>query len=319
MTAKKRLGVAIHGCGDVARAHAASWLKIPDVEIVSISSRNVESARKLADHFGLDCDVHDDFDRIPADARVDIVNPSGPNHVHTPQGVACADAGKHILVEKPMCITMEENRSLRDAVTRNGVKSLCSFVLRWNPLLEMLRSLMEQRAVGDPFYYEIDYWHGLDDWWSGWSWGKTRASGASAMLTGGCHALDALRFLTGEEVVEVSAYANNARGKFEYEANVIAALRFESGAIGKCSVLFDACMPYSFNIDLCGTEGSIRNNKLWSKRLFPGQTGWTEVGANGDLAALALQGRYLQWRVELVSAGQILTPSLRTLQLGFCD
>lgn len=71
--------------------------------------------------------------------------------------------------------------------------------------------------------------------------------------------------------------ANNVRGQFEYPANVVAILRFAGGAIGKCSTLFDADIPYSFNIDLCGTEGTLRDNRVWSKRLFPGQTGWTAI------------------------------------------
>jgi predicted dehydrogenase len=58
---------------------------------------------------------------------------------------------------------------------------------------------------------------------------------------------------------------------------VAAVMKFRGGAIGKTSTLFDAEMPYSFNIDLAGTMGTIRDNRLWSKTLFPGQTGWTTV------------------------------------------
>jgi len=97
------------------------------------------------------------------------------------------------------------------------------------------------------------------------------------MLLGGCHAADALRWFAGEEVVELTAYSNNQKGLFEYDANVVAVLRFQSGAIGKTSALFDCEMPYSFNIDLVGTEGTLRDNRLWSKKLLPGQTGWTEM------------------------------------------
>jgi predicted dehydrogenase len=99
------------------------------------------------------------------------------------------------------------------------------------------------------------------------------------MLTGGCHAVDAIRWLAGDEIVEVSAFANNVKGRFEYPANVVAALRFAKGAVGKTSALFDAEMPYSLNIDLAGTEGTIRNDRLWSNKLFPGQNGWTTMRA----------------------------------------
>lgn len=273
----RKLGVAIHGAGGVAQAHVASWLKCPQAEIVSISSRSKQSAQALADKFKLDCAVGNDFEAVLANDAVDIVNLSGPNNVHTEQGVAAAGAGKHLMVEKPMAQSVEENRALRDAVQAAGVKSVVSFVLRWNPLFANLRKLLDDRVIGEVFYIEVDYWHGIADWYSGWKWAHARETGGSTMLLGGCHAADAIRYFAGEEVVEVSAFANNTKGNFEYDANVVAILKFESGAIGKTSALFDADMPYSFNIDLIGTEGALRDNRIWSKRLFPGQTDWTEM------------------------------------------
>jgi len=274
-----KLGVAIHGVGQVAYAHAASWLKNPHVKIVSVTSRRRESAQRLIDKFGLDCTVGTDFNQVLADERVDIVNLSGPNHVHTEQGIAAARAGKHILIEKPMCLSMEENRALCEAVAEAGVKSVVSFVLRWNPLVENLKSLLAAGAVGEVFYVEVDYWHGISDWWSGFEWAHKIETGGSTMLTGGCHAVDAIRWLSGQEIVEVSGFGNNQKGSFEYDANVVAVLKFADGAIGKTSALFDAEMPYQLNIDLAGTEGTIRNDKLWSKKLLPGQNGWTTMRA----------------------------------------
>ena len=87
-----KLGIAIHGAGQVARAHAASWVKNPHCEIVSISSRRKESAQRLADELGIDCSVRDDYDEVLRDDRVDVVNISGPNHVHAEQGIAAARA-----------------------------------------------------------------------------------------------------------------------------------------------------------------------------------------------------------------------------------
>jgi predicted dehydrogenase len=271
------LGVALHGCGEVARAHAASWKRNPQVRIVSVGSRQRASAEELVSEMGLDCEIHERFEDALADPQVDIVNLSGPNHVHAPQGIAAAEAGKHILIEKPMCLSMEENRRLRDAVAANGVRSVVSFVLRWNPLFENLKSLLAAGAVGELFYLEVDYWHRLGSSWPGWGWGQTRASGGSTMLLAGCHALDALRWFAADEVAEVSAFSNNKEGRFEFDANVVAIAKFRNGAIGKSSALFDCQMPYQFNIDLAGTEGTLRDNRLWSKKLLPGETGWTTM------------------------------------------
>jgi predicted dehydrogenase len=127
------------------------------------------------------------------------------------------------------------------------------------------------------FFVEVNYWHGIGPWWSGWEWGRTKASGGSTMLLAGCHALDALRWLCGDEVVEATAVSNNKKGRYEFDANVAAVLKLRGGAIAATSALFDCEMPYQFNIDLVGTEGTLRDNRVWSKTLTPGQTGWTTM------------------------------------------
>jgi predicted dehydrogenase len=97
------------------------------------------------------------------------------------------------------------------------------------------------------------------------------------MLLAGCHAVDAIRWFAGEEIVEVCGFSNNRQGRFEFDANVVAILRFESGTIGKVAALFDCELPYAFNIDLLGSAGSLRDNRVWSKQLYPQQTDWETI------------------------------------------
>lgn len=275
--ADRKLGVAIHGAGWVAHAHAASWLKNPYAQIVSVSDVDRERARRFVDEFHLDCAVRDDFQEVLEDRQVDVVDITGPSHVHAQQGIAAARAGKHLLVEKPMALSMAENRALRDAVAQAGVKSLAGFVLRWNPAVETIKSLVAGGTLGQLFYAEVDYWHRMKPSHHAWHLHSRKQTSGSAMLLGGCHAVDMLRWLTGDDAVEVYAMANNQRGLFEFPANVVAVIRFRSGLIGKTSALFDCEMPYAFNIDVAGTEGTVRDNRLWSKGLLPGQTGWITI------------------------------------------
>lgn len=270
-----KLGVAIHGAGWVASAHISSWLKNPHVEVVSVSDRYVERAQQFVADNGVSCPATDSYDAVLADERVDIVDITGPSHVHAEQGIAAAEAGKHILVEKPIALSMEENRTLRDAVAKAGVKSITSFVSRFNAEVTTLKSLIASGAIGELFYAEADYWHAIKPAHHAWHLHSKKATGGSSMLLGGCHAADVLRWLVGDEVDEVTAYSNNRKGQFEYDANVVAILKFRGGVIAKTSAMFDCEMPYSFNIDLAGTEGTLRDNRIWSKKLFPGQTGWT--------------------------------------------
>lgn len=274
---ERKLGIAIHGAGWVAHAHAASWRKNPRAQIVSVSDVDRERAQRFAAEFALACEVRDDYQQVLDDPRVDVVDITGPSQVHAQQGIAAARAGKHLLVEKPIGLTLAENRALRDAVAQAGVKSVAGFVLRWNPAVETIRSLVGSGAIGQLVYAEVDYWHRMRPTHHAWNLHSRKQTGGSAMLLVGCHAVDTLRWLTGDEVVEVSAVGNNRRELFEYPANVAAVLRFRSGIIGKTSVLLDCEVPYQFNMDLAGTEGTIRDNRLWAKRLLPGQTGWTTI------------------------------------------
>jgi predicted dehydrogenase len=272
-----KLGVAIHGAGWVASAHVLSWMKNPHVEVVSISDFYLERARQFAEKNNLSCAVRDSYDDVLADEQVDIVDISGPSHVHAEQGAAAAQAGKHVLVEKPIALSMEENRALRNAISKAGVKSITSFVSRFNPQVGILKSLLNSGAIGELFYAEVDYWHGIKPTHHAWDLHSKKKTGGSTMLLGGCHAADALRWLVGDEVEEVTAYSNNRKGLFEYDANVVAIMKFRSGVVAKTSSLFDCEMPYAFNIDLAGTEGTLRDNRVWSKKLFAGQTGWSTI------------------------------------------
>ncbi len=143
-----KVGIAIHGAGWVAGAHAASWSKNPRARIVSISDVDKARAAGFAARLSLECAIRNDYDAVLHDQAVDLVDICSPSHLHARQGIAAAQAGKHLLVEKPMALSMEENRALRDAVAKAGVKSLAGFVLRWNPAVQNLKSLVQSGAIG---------------------------------------------------------------------------------------------------------------------------------------------------------------------------
>ena len=268
-----KLGVAIHGVGPGGLCPCRQLAEEPARRR---SSRSAAAAgrvpRSWSTSFGLDCRVRDDFDEVLRDERVDIVNLSGPNHVHTPQGIAAAEAGKHILMEKPMCLSMEENRALRDAVAKAGVRER-----------GQLRAPLES-AVREPQVAAGRRGRSAScstsrsttgtawaAWWTGWEWGRTprerRQHDAPGRLPRGRrHPLVRRR----RRWSRCRPSPTTSTGNFEFDANVVAILKFDDGAIGKTSALFDAEMPYQFNIDLVGTEGTLRDNRVWSKRLLPG-------------------------------------------------
>ena len=128
---------------------------------------------------------------------------------------------------------------------------------------------------------EVDYFHGIGPWYKQYEWNIKKEVGASSLLSAGCHALDALRWFMGGEVEEVMQYATAGGGpsftEYEYAPTTCTILKFTDGRIGKVTSCIECVQPYVFNINLVGTHGTIKNNQIWSKSQFPGQTTWVTV------------------------------------------
>ncbi len=123
----------------------------------------------------------------------------------------------------------------------------------------------------------MDYWHNIGPQYKQYAWNVKKEIAGSVFLSAGCHAVDALRHFARDEVVEVTAYANKRNPEYEYETNVVGIVKFAGGAIGKVSASFDVRCPYAFNIDLLGEKGTIRDNHIYAKDFFAGQTDWITV------------------------------------------
>ncbi len=277
---ERKLGVAVYGAGWVSTEHLKAFRRNPHCEVVAVGSRRESSAREKAAMAGCDCSVlgfFTEFDDLLAHPGVDAVSICTPNHLHVEEAVKAAAAGKHFIVEKPIALTLDSLRELRDAVAAAGVRTVVSFVLHWNPSFLNTKRLLEEGAIGEIFYAECDYWHEISDWYGGWEWVRTRASGGSTFLAAGCHAVDALLWFVGSPITEVAAFSGGWDKRYEYPATEVAIVKFASGAVGKLSSSFDCQLPYSFNVDLLGDKGTIRDNRLWAPRLLPGASGWTTI------------------------------------------
>ena len=289
----EKLGVGIIGCGWVAEEHVKAFGKDPRSEVRALADCRLESAEQYRDKYGLKCSVGTDCLKAAAQDDVDIVVVCTPHALHTEFVVAAAEAGKHVLVEKPMAISYEEVHRQLDAVRRNNVKSLCSFVLHWNPLLMNIDNLIDQGALGNVFMVEVDYLHRI------WitedvKWYGSRKRGGTALLVGGCHAVDAMRWFARGEVEEVCAYQVKTENPIEYPGTISVNAKFDNGKIGRTTTSFDAQMPYRFNIGVYGTEGTVRNDELYVPKLLPDQNNFMKIPCvlpdSGDVAHHPFQG-----------------------------
>ena len=286
----KTYGVGIYGIGWVAGEHIKAYLQNPHFEIKALASRRRQSAQAARDRLKVVCDIHNSFDELLKRDDIDIIDICSPNVLHAEQAIAAAQAGKHVLIEKPIAMNLAELEAVKDAVVQAQVKSQVGFVCRFNPHVHSIRRMIEQGALGDLYYTEVDYYHEIGPWWSGWKWqANTREGGPSASLLAGCHAVDLMSYLTGQAVTEVFAYGTFGHRKdYEYEPSYAAVVKFANGKIGKTGCSLENECPYVMNIQLHGSKGSILNEKFYTKEWFPGQEGWQEFNTiyldSGDVS-----------------------------------
>lgn len=278
---KKKLGTAVFGAGWVSGEHIKAYQHNPHCEVVMVGSRKLTSAKAKAAECAVDCECTSSFDDILGNPDVDIVSITTPNDSHTELGVRAAQAGKHILMEKPMSLSLKEAKRLRDAVKRAKLKSVVSFVLHWNPLFRIIAEQLADGAVGRIFYAEVDYFHAIGPWYGQYSWNIKKSVGANTMLSAGCHAVDALLGFVQDKVVEVSAYSTRSTMKqfkpYEYDPTMVLICKFKGGAVGKVASCLECNSPYMFNILLLGDKGTIRNNRYYGDKCL-GTFGHSEIG-----------------------------------------
>jgi predicted dehydrogenase len=272
----EKLGVGIIGCGAVAEEYVKAFQADDRSQVRALVSRNRPNAQRYRDRYNLQCEIETDAAAMLRMKNLDIVVVCTPHDTHTMYVVAAAEAGKHVIIEKPVALTVEDLQKQRQAVKRNNVKTIVSFVLHWNPLLMTIDRLIGQGALGNIFMVEVDYMHRI--WMTpGQKWLGSRKQSGTAILTGGCHAVDAMRWFARSEAEEVSAYQVQTENPIEYPGTISVNVKFRDGKVGRTTTTFDARMPYVFNIGVYGTEGSIRNDKVFAPKLFPGQSHFLQV------------------------------------------
>jgi predicted dehydrogenase len=275
---QRKLGVGIVGLGWVAGEHIKAYQQNPHCEVIALASRSGENAEAVRQRHGLQAArVYADYQQLLRNDRVDVVSICTMNHEHAQQGIAAAEAGKHVLVEKPIALNLEELRQLERAIANAKVKSQGGFELHWSPYFQSIHQMQRAGFFGDIYYAECDYFSGnWEKWYPGYGWVKTKEKGGSALPAAGCHAVDAIRQFVGAEAVEVFAYAGNFTKVMEWDPTILTVIRFANGAIGKVGCVLEGNVKYQFNVRLHGAKGTLVNDRFRTEYLDPGLEGWAQ-------------------------------------------
>jgi predicted dehydrogenase len=263
--------VGVVGLGWAAGAHIEAFKAVKGARVTAVCSRRTLEPRALEAQYGIPLKAYTDYAALLRDPEIDAVDICTPHPLHADQAVAAARAGKHLVIEKPIALTPEDARRVREAIRAASVLACVCFECRFSAHFTLARAVLDRGLLGEVHYGEVDYYHGIGPWYGQFPWNVKKDFGGSSLLTAGCHAMDALLFLMGGSVEEVTAYETRSKNPlfapYEYATTTTTLLRFADGRVGKVASVVDCLQPYYFHVHLVGSEGSLLDNRFTSTRL----------------------------------------------------
>ncbi|MGH9341938.1 MAG: Gfo/Idh/MocA family protein [Acidobacteriota bacterium] len=287
------LNVGVVGLGWVAGAHIETFKSVKGANVTAVCSRRQLDEAALEKQYGIPLRVYNDYQKMLENSSIDVVDICTPHPYHPQQAIAGAQAGKHLIIEKPISITFADAKAMREAIRKAGVQTCVCFEVRFSQHGSAVRSTIDKGLLGRLHYGEIDYYHGIGPWYGQFDWNIKKNIGASSLLTAGCHALDMLLWCMESEVEEVTSYSNRSKSPifepYEYDTTSVTIMKFKDGKIGKVASLVDCLQPYYFRIHLFGSEGSFLDNRFYSKAIEGlDKNQWSTLGIplidSGDVA-----------------------------------
>ena len=288
----KRYKVGIIGYGWVATAHIQAINATSNAQVTAIySSRSLDDAEE-SKRWKTPIKTYTDLNAMLSDKDLDIVSICSYPYQHKDHSIAAAAAGKHLIIEKPLALSKKDCADIKAAVEKANVKTCFCFECRYSSQFLATKALVDEGLLGELHYGEIDYYHGIGPWYSPYRWNIRKDAGGSSLLTAGCHAMDALLLLMGTDVTEVTSYQAKSKSRFfepyEYATTSVTILKFASGRVGKCASIIDCLQPYYFHTHLCGSEGSLLDNKFHSMKLQTNRNAWSTLATkmldSGDVS-----------------------------------
>jgi predicted dehydrogenase len=275
------IGVGMLGYAFMGKAHTNGFKKIPYLiypppaipRLVAIAGRNEEAVAEAARRYGY-LRYYTDWRQVIEDDEIQLVDNGGPNDMHAEPSIAAAQAGKHIICEKPLARTAEEAKRMLDAVQAAGVKHMVAYNYRFVPAVRQAYELIQSGALGQIYHYRATY---LQEWIMPhygtpviWRLDKDTA-GSGALGDLGAHIIDLARFLVGE-VTTVGAMTRtfiperpladgSGTAKVDVDDAFVATVGFENGAVGTLEATrFAAGRKNGMVLEINGEKGSIRFN-----------------------------------------------------------
>ena len=310
------VGVGMLGYAFMGKAHSNAFKTIPYMMypppavpvLVSVSGRDEKGVAAAAKRFGYQKYTTDWREQVN-DPDIQLFDNGGPNDSHAEPCIAAAEAGKHVLCEKPLARTAEESKLMLDAVEKAGVKHMVAFNYRFVPAVRQIRNLIDSGALGQIYHWRAVY---LQEWIMPhynekkiWRLDK-EVAGSGAIGDLGAHIIDLAHYLVGD-VKSISAYTKtfieerelpdgSGMGKVDVDDAFVAALEFQNGALGTLEATRFAGGRKNYNcFEINAEKGSIRFNLERMNELEVYWVGEKPKETEGFHEVLITEGHHPWW------------------------
>jgi predicted dehydrogenase len=251
-------GFGIIGCGMIAEFHTRAINEIEGSQVVAAFSRTPTNGAKIAALAGGGCRVYDDLDAMLAHPGLDVVCICTPSGAHMEPSVQAAKAGKHVVVEKPLEITLARCDAIINACDEAGVRLCTIFPSRFTPANIALKTAIDtgrfgRLTLGDT---SVKWWRTQQYYDSGGWRGTWKLDGGGALMNQAIHNVDLLQWLMGDVDSVLALTDTLAHERIEVEDTAVAALRFKNGALGMIEAATSAFPGLLKRTEIHGDRGS---------------------------------------------------------------
>lgn len=250
--------IGIIGCGTIGPTHAGALRQIEGVTLAAVADTDAERARGMAAKFSV-TNIYESHAALLADPTLDAVTVCTPSGTHAEIGIAAMRAGKHVLLEKPMDVTLEACDRLIEVQQETGRVLAVVSQHRFDAGTKLAKAAVETGQLGTLVLADatVKWWRTQEyydsgDWRGTWEW-----DGGGALMNQGVHTVDLLLWLAGEVTSLYGQVRTAAHRRIEVEDVAAAALTFANGALGTLTATTAAYPGLPVRIDLYGTLGSL--------------------------------------------------------------
>ena len=257
----KKLKVGIIGMG-VGEAHISGYLSHPSCEVISLCDFDDEVRDKITEKYQ-QYNIYKNADEILNDPEIDVVSIASYDNYHFKQIMLGIENNKHLFIEKPICLYENEMINIIKALKKKAhLKISSNLILRKSDRFIKLKNMIENNDLGEISYIHSAYNYGrINKITEGW---RGKIDFYSVVYGGGVHLIDLILWLTGNKVIEVSAFGNNIHTKgttFKYNDLVASVLKFENGMAATLTCNFGCVYPHFHQLEIYGTKATFCNDR----------------------------------------------------------